>query len=286
MPFVRLLARSIATIFLIALGGTAAAAGTFNAVASCYHANKIEPPAMAPARELFVLVDQTTFVDDTLKKSVLENVWHFLGPNSSFTIATFSAFSQGRYTEIVSAGLIEAPFPPDKRDSTSVKLLASLDVCLGSQEAWAKKFASEELARSMGGASADLARSDIMAALNDISARVKSSVAREKVVLVVSDMLENSAITSFYSNRGRNVRLIDAAKELETAQSANLIGDFGSARIFVVGAGMIGPVRDTKSTYRDAKTMGSLRDFWTHYFEKSRSKLEEFGQPALLRPIH
>ena len=84
-------------------------AGTVNEVPSCYAANKIEVKAAPPAREIFVLVDQTTIFDEKLQNSIFENTWGYLGPNSAYTVVSFSAFAQGRYTEVVSAGTIEAP---------------------------------------------------------------------------------------------------------------------------------------------------------------------------------
>jgi len=262
----------------------ASLAGVVNEVPSCYKANKLERQLPAPAREIFVLVDQTTLFDEKLQNSVFENTWGYLGQDSSYTVVSFSAFSQGRYTEVVSSGIIEPPFPVKERDSTSVRLLNSFDECMKGQEAWAKKRAVEAVKKTFVAASRDLAKSDILAALKDVSALVKSSPAKDKVLFVVSDMLENSTISSFYAGSTR-VRAIEPAKELAAAEKAGMFGDFGGARVFVLGAGLIGPAGDSKSSYRDPKTMNALRQFWTQYFEKSGARLEQFGQPALLQPV-
>lgn len=261
-----------------------ARASTINEVPSCYKANKLEAPAGAPAKELFVLVDQTTLLDAKLQNSVLENTWGFLGSDSAYTVVTFSAFAQGRYTEVVSTGVLEPPIPAKDRDSTSVRLLNAFDECVKGQVGWAKKHAVEAIKISFAGSSADLAKSDILAALKDVSARVKASPAKDKVLFVISDMLENSSVSSFYAGNSR-VRAIDPARELAAAETANVMADFGNVRVFVLGAGIIGPAGDSKATYRDPKTMAALRTFWAKYFEKSGAVLEDFGQPALLRPI-
>src|SRR3989442_10277774 len=94
----------------------ASLAGVVNEVPSCYKANKLERQLPAPAREIFVLVDQTTLFDEKLQNSVFENTWGYLGQDSSYTVVSFSAFSQGRYTEVVSTGIIEPPLPVRERD--------------------------------------------------------------------------------------------------------------------------------------------------------------------------
>jgi hypothetical protein len=259
-------------------------AGLINEVPSCYKANKFDVPIQSPEKEIFVLVDQTTILDEKLQNSVLENTWGFLDLNSSYTVVSFSAFSQGRYTEVVAAGVIEPEFPPKKRNSTSVRKLKSFDECMKGQVQWAKKRAVDAIKKSFSASHVQLAKSDIIASLRDVSARVKESPAKDKVLFIVSDMLENSTISSFYAGNMR-VRSIDPSKEILAAEKADLLSDFGGARVFVLGAGLIGPSGDSKSSYRDPRTMNALHDFWSKYFEKSNATLDEFGQPALLQPI-
>jgi len=231
-----------------------------------------------------VLVDQTTMLDEKLQASVLENTWGVLAANSAYVVASFSAFSQGRYTEVLSAGVLEPPFPEKDRDSTSVRLLVAFDGCMKGQLAWARKRAVDAIKKSFAAASPELTKSDILAALKDMSSLVKASRAKDKVLFVVSDMLENSSVTSFYAGNAK-VRSIEPNKELAAAERAGLVGDFGGARVFVLGAGIIGPAGDSKASYRDPKTMRDLREFWLKYFEKSGAALGQFGQPALLQPI-
>jgi hypothetical protein len=132
------------------------------------------------------------------------------------------------------------------------------------------------------GSSGEIAKSDVMASLKDIAGKVRQSQAKEKVVLLVSDMLENSSITSFYTSQV--VRKIDPAKELGLAQDNQLMADFADARVYVIGAGLLNDSKN-KTAYRDPKTMLALRSFWQSYFEKSHARLMEFGQPALLNPV-
>lgn len=261
-----------------------ALAGAGNDVPSCYAANHIEYKKPAPEQELFVVIDQTTLFDDKLKRSIKENLWDNLKPNTAFTVVRFSAFSQGRYTEVVNAGLIEPPLPDKVRDDTGTKLLAKFDTCMAAQLRFARELAVKAVDASHATASGDLAKSDILAALKDISSRVKASPAKARLVLLASDMLENSSVTSFYGANNR-VRLIDPARELATVDKAGLFGSFGQATVHVVGAGLIGPAANGNNSYREPQALGALNAFWTQYLAKSGATLAQFGTPALLNPV-
>jgi hypothetical protein len=189
--------------------------------------------------------------------------------------------------QIESAGAIEATIPEKDRPDISVKLLRNFDACMKGQLDYGRNIAAGAINKALGGSSPDLAKSDIMGSLKELSSRVKSSSARDKIVLVVSDMLENSGITTFYANK--NVRVVDPAAELKKAEAAQMIGDFGGARVFVLGAGLLqenvgGKNRDS-GAYRDPKTMAVLRQFWEQYFSASNALVVGFGTPALLVPV-
>lgn len=278
----RKLAAIVAALALTSTFGQAIA-GVGNDVPSCYAANKIEQTQPALEREIFVLIDQTTVLDPALTNLVLENVWGFLQPNSGFTVARFSAFSQGHYTEVVTSGILEAPIADKARDGIGVRQLKKFDECMAGQLGWGRKRATDAAKASMAGATTELAKSDILSALSEISQRVRESKARHKVVFLVSDMLENSSVSSFYASSSQ-VRRIDPGKELAAAEKAHLIPDFGGARVHVLGAGLLGPAANVKS-YRDTLTMSALRTFWTAYFKKTAADLAQFGEPSLIKPV-
>jgi hypothetical protein len=198
---------------------------------------------------------------------------------------TFSAFSQGRYAQVVSAGTIEPGIAAGARDDISKPLLAKFDACEKRQPQIAMQMIGDALRGAFGGASAELAKSDVMASLKSMSTRVKKSPVKQKVVLIASDMLENSSVTSFYSDKGASVRKIDPARELKLAADNDLFGDFGGAQIYVIGAGLLGEDAKKVKKYRDPKTMHALTDFWNGYFQKSNGSVVEIGQPALLNAI-
>lgn len=276
----------VALALTFGLAANIAHAGIANDIPSCYAANKL-PSQSALDRELFVLVDQTTPLDAGLQNLVRENVGRLIKPGTAFVFGSFSSFGQGRYLEILTAGTLENPIADKARDDIGVKLLRSFDACMQSQLGYGLKVAAAALDKALAGSSSDLARSDVMASLKELSGRVRQSSAHDKVVLVVSDMLENSSISSFYAKR--NVRPLDPAKEMKSAESTQQLGDFGGARIFVIGAGLVqdnaGGRNKDSGVYRDPKTLGALRQFWEQYFTRSNAQLVEFGTPALVAPV-
>lgn len=260
-----------------------AQAGSANDLPSCYVLNKMAPPKVQDV-EMFVLVDQTTPFDANLKKSILENTGRMLKPGTSFSVGSFSSFSQGRYVDILTSGTLELLLNEDARNDVGAKQLKAFDACMAKQRAGAGKVISAGFAKAFGGVSQNLVKSDVISSLKEFSNRIRQSTAKRKVVLVASDMLENSSVSSFYSKQ--SVRQIDPAKELELAKKSDLLGDFGGAEIYVIGAGLLAEdTKVSKGIYRSPQIMGALRSFWSQWFDQSKAKLEDFGSPALLNQI-
>ncbi|WP_271007386.1 hypothetical protein [Paucibacter sp. B51] len=251
-------------------------------LASCY-GGKLSAPQIGLSKELFVVVDQTVLLDDGLKQQVANQVRPFLAPNHAVSLIVFSAYTQGMYTRELVAVQHDAQLSAAQRNEVPKPLLSKLDACLSAQAPRAAQIIGAALRDAFQGSSGGIAKSDVMASLKDISSRVRQSKAKERVVLLVSDMLENSSVSSFYS--AQSVRKIDPVKELQLAQEQQLFADFDQARVYVVGAGLLNDAGKSKTAYRDPKTMAALKAFWQQYFEKSSARLQEFGQPALLNPV-
>lgn len=261
-----------------------ACAGPADTIRTCYN------PALpanggAPDTELFVAIDQTTPLDPALKQMVANNVRPFLTPNHGFTLVTFSAYTQGHYTEVAATGSLDRLLTPEQRNDVSKPMLLKFDLCTRRQPQQAAQLVGDALRNAYSRTSTDIAKSDVLASLKSISALVHASKAKNKVVLLVSDMMENSSVSSFYANQGHAVRKIDANKELELTEKNALLGDFDGARVYVIGAGLLPDDSKNAKAYRDPQTMNALAGFWAAYLNKSNAKLVEFGQPALLRPV-
>lgn len=257
--------------------------GQSGVIPSCYDA-KLPPLSTEIKHELFVIVDQTTLLDAALKQQVADQLRPFMVAGNSFSFLVFSSYSQGKYTQLLLAAGLEQKLPSAARNDVSKPLLTKHDQCMSRQPQIAAQAAGAALKFAFDGTSNDLAKSDIFASLKDISGKVRQSPSSSKIVLLVSDMLENSSITSFYQNQ--SVRRIAPEKELQLVTDNKMFADFGGARIYVIGAGLLSEdARSKKGIYRDPQTMAALQNFWRVYFEKSNAQLIEFGQPSLLNPI-
>lgn len=256
-------------------------------IPSCYAANGMAAPAAPVDRALFVVIDQTTALDSKLISDLGRQLQALIVPGTSFQIFSFSAFSQGRYLQLLAEGTLEPPLKDQSvRDATAVKSLRTLDACLNSQFAYGTRMAANAVAEALRGASTGLAKSDVVGSLSTVSRAVRETSGRVKTVLVVSDMLENSSITSFYA-RDR-MRQIDPKAELDKVAQAGIPANFGGASVYVLGAGLVPEATSASrgaAGYRSTQSLAALRAFWAGYFASANAKLEEFGTPALLTPI-
>jgi hypothetical protein len=259
-----------------------AQAGVENQVPSCYAANQIEPADhLGYSRLIYVLVDQTVGWNTDLEQSILDNLNANLTPGTKFIIAEFSAFSQGRYLDVVDTGVIENPMPVQQFDNTPIEKSKIFNACLADQRPYAVALADRGLLAVLQNSTGSLNHSDILSALQSVSAAIAADPAPDKLLLLASDGLENSAVASFY--RHGNIRDIEPEVEIKRAGTAGLFGNFSGARVFVIGGALAGP--NSASAYRSPQVLEHLADFWRLYFQKSDAQLIEFGEPALLEQV-
>lgn len=233
-------------------------------------------------RALFVFVDQTTGLDDHLRDTVTENVKRLLKPGTSYAVYTFSAYSRGHYATPVVAGELAAPVTEEDRPDLSVRRLERLDRCLAREEKKIVSQMNDALEEATSASSSTFANSEILASLDQLAEPVRKSQARNKLVLVVSDLLEHSSTTSFYRNK--QVRPIDAQAELQKAKQNGLVAELDGADVAVVGAGLLSPESGRDAT-RDTAALQSLRNFWEAWFEESGAEVVQYGQPDLVTPL-
>jgi hypothetical protein len=199
-------------------------------------------------------------------------------------VIQFSAYMQGHYTDVLISGTLDALISEDARNDVSKPALKKLDACMAYQNKLAPYLIGKALKTAFN-SSDEISKSDIFSSLKNISTKVRDSKAKRKVVLIASDMLENSSISSFYFKR--TVRQIDPKKELDIVIEHQLLGDFGDAEVYVIGAGLITEdAKNVKGSYRSPLVMHALSSFWGLYFKQSNAKLIEFGEPALLNAIN
>jgi hypothetical protein len=250
---------------------------------SCYAEAAFDEPAPAIEREVFVIIDRTTALSPALVESLTQRVAEYVGrPGTKVTLGTFSATTSQAYAGLGFSASAETPWHSDQRDSVNANKLRALDMCLGDQPAKLAARAANEIRAAAPVDSGSFANSEIMGSLASLSEAVRTSPAKEKLVVLASDLLEHSSTTSFYESKA--IRQIDAAVELGKAERARLFGDFGGAKIAIMGAGLLPPEADPNQT-RPADRMLGLEDFWRGWFEKSNGTVVAFGKPQLMTPL-
>lgn len=232
---------------------------------------------------LTVVIDQTTLVDQNMINKFKRIAGNAITDGTEVKVLKFSAFSQGEYfTEVFSASK-ELPLTEDERYTIPKKQLSVYDRCLKQQGPALMHKSLQVIETEMKSARADLAKSDIAYNLSKVAERVKNHQATTKNVLIFSDMIENSSITSFY--RHGKVRVIDVEKDIAEFQKNGIQADFSGANLYVMGAGLLSEKGKNRGVYRDPKTLNSLEKFWSKWFDLSHAKLQGFGMPELHRGI-
>ncbi|MGX9416153.1 hypothetical protein ACWU4D_02255 [Vibrio sp. WJH972] len=251
-----------------------------NDIISCYDYAKVpEHRIDQPETELFILVDQTVRLDVPLKKMVHQQIPNFAKPGNKVTVVTFSALAAGQYTNITFEGKFDHLMPTSVRNSLGRQHLQSFDNCLKKQ-AQAINMLNVKLKNSFNDGEQSFPKTELVGSLLSVSTEVVAqSTAKRKILLVVSDMLENSETLSFYS-KGR-VRTLDAEQAYAKIQSAGFSGDLAGMDVYVVGAGFIHGAKN----YSSQKSVNELERFWRKVITENNGKVVQFGKPQLLNNI-
>ena len=272
---------SAATLMAVALGSFSAfASNQRNDITSCYDYAKLpEYRVDQPEAELFILVDQTVRLDVPLKKAVHQQVPNFAKPGNKVTVVTFSALAAGKYTNITFEGKFDHPMNTSVRNSLGRQHLQKFDNCMKMQGK-AINLLNVKLKDSFNDGEQSFPRTELVGSLLNVSTEVVAqSTANRKILLVVSDMLENSETLSFYS-KGR-VRTLDADEAYSKIKSAGFSGDLAGTEVYVVGAGFIHGAKN----YSSQKSVNELERFWRKVIAENNGKIVQFGKPQLLSNI-
>lgn len=272
-----------------------------NQIPSCYVANKMAIPIPVPEKEVVILIHESMALDDALKSKLFSVTESLIKPGVQFSILQFSAQTQGRYLTQKAGGVIEQSPNDSVRRSISVRKLKNFDNCLASQESYGRRLAVDAEKAILNQNPGKAGLSEIISSATEASRILgKTSGTPNKILLIVSDMLENSATAKF---RDANCMLkINPSSEIIKISTQKLLGDFGGASVYVLGAGKLGGA--CKSTLTGTRgvlqsfwhyplntkpsspqALQVLESFWQSYFQKSNAKLVEFGKPMLLNPI-
>ena len=225
-----------------------------------------------------MIIDQTIPMPDDLQRSSWAQIDRFVQPGDRVRLYTFSAFLPGEYQRLVYAGELDMPLQGDVRDDVNMRKLRALDQCLAGQKKAFQAGFGGLFVKGLRDARQDIPKSEIMNTLRRVGEDMsKEQGVDERVVYLISDMLEHSDYTSFYA--ANQIKQLNVANELKLAQSKGLYADLQGARVYVSGAGLVTDA--VKHAYRSGKTMDALKDFWAQYLKASNATLEGFGTPSL-----
>lgn len=250
-------------------------------IISCYsYADVSEIKPAYAIRDIVVLVDQTVNLDINLKKSVHEQMQQLVNQGDRIRIISFSANAQGHYTDIVFDGEFDQPLKSDQRDAMNRIKLGKFDKCMDMQNKKAIELVHQKLKSSFHDSEQNYPKTELVGSLLDVSSVIYAKNQNQRrIMILVSDMLENSDITSFYSS-GR-VRAIDADKEFLKYSTSIPSTSLSSVEVFVIGGGYT----QGGKAYSSQTDLNSLKLFWTKVIEQAGGTLKQFGTPKLLTDI-
>ena len=261
-----------------------ACAGLRNVIPSCYAAAHYRFKARAPQHLLYILIDQTVKLNPKLERSVVNTINGLIRPGVKIVVAEFSAFSQGRYLRVVKTGIVENTMTKHEQNNVPVSSLNTFDNCMRDQTEYARMLFDKAAMGVMKNSTSSLDQSDILLALKTVSKPIRLTAASNKLLFMVSDGLENSSVTSFYGDG--TVRRINPDAEMRKVVAHRLLGNFGGARVYVLGGALMPATASgslaVRNGYRDPQVLEALKGFWRKYFAKSDANLIEFGEPALV----
>jgi len=245
---------------------------------SCFSNVKYAKPKEPRAnRGLYIFIDETVPLTDTMKKKVASLVKGWGNPGDLIKIARFSASYRNLYPELVFSEKVESP--PDEsfmyqlhyRDKVYVKN------CLKENEVAFRDRFFKKLTSALKKINPKIPKSELLESLRLLSKQlVVPDESVEKTVLIISDGLENSSVASFYQNGG--IKRIKPRKLIAKLRRQGMMGFWKNTKIYMYGLGLM----PDKKRYAKPSTVNGLKRFWERYFVEGGGKVKEIGAPELL----
>ncbi|CUB04219.1 hypothetical protein [Marinomonas fungiae] len=250
-------------------------------IKSCYdYAQMSEVKPSKPLRDIVVMVDQTVNLDSTLKKSVHRQLQQLVTKGDRVRVVSFSANAQGRYTDISFDGQFDQDLPTNERNAMNRTALRKFDNCMEMQGSKAIELVHKQLKGSFHDSDQIYPKTELVGSLLNVAEAVFADIDSERTILIlVSDMLENSDVSSFYS-RG-HVKSIDAEQEFAKYSASIPQGALHNTEVFVIGGGYV----QGGQAYSSQAAIRSLEDFWHKVIAQAGGQLVKFGSPQLLTDI-
>ena len=271
-------ANNLSTIVLAGLLWTANATAA-NIIPSCYDlvdVGQVPPPVR---RGLLVVVDNTIEFDHGLQKESFEKIMRFMHEGDRVVIVSFSAYVKDRYIRIRADAKLDRMLSQDVAFTVPKRKLKELNRCLNGQKRSLARVVGTALETIYAESSNDFPNTELAATLAKTSREILPTLeADETYLLIVSDMMEHSDVTSFY--QAGNIRAIDPEAEMRKVETSGVDAVYPGTVAYVIGAGYT-----ATGKYRSAKTMRAIEEFWRQYVERAGGRLETFGTPSMFGDI-
>ena len=225
---------------------------------------------------LFVVMDETTGLSHHHKfvRKIQEITVDWLRPGRSVEVIRFSAYVPGRTAEIVTGGRVDPE--PSKSFMNNLKRSqrGKFTKYHNQQIILCKEQTTKAIRSVFNASSTNIPKSEILYNVHRLTEHIREYKAKVKIILLVSDMLENSSVTSFYT--AGSVRNINPDIEIKKANDDGLIGNFGeNVIVYIAGLGY------GSGDYLDSGRLNNIKSFWQTYFERSHATIGEIGTPML-----
>lgn len=250
-----------------------------NIIPSCYDLVDIDQIPPPVKRGLLVVVDNTIEFDHALQKESFEKIVRFMGEGDRVVIVSFSAYVENQYTRIRADARLDRMLSRDAAFTVPKRKLKELKRCLVGQKRSLERVVGTALEAIYAESSNDLPNTELASTLAKTSREILPTLeAAETYLLIVSDMMEHSDVTSFY--QAGNIRTIDPEAELRKVEASGVEAVYPGTVTYVIGAGYT-----STGKYRSAKVMRAIEDFWRFYVERAGGRLEIFGTPSMFGDI-
>lgn len=230
---------------------------------------------------LFVVADESVGFDRNMIMRANEMMVDWLLPGRYVEVIRFSSGIKGRYTEVVTAGRLDPVPDDDFTNQLKRSELSKFNVLHRKQLKIARRQAQKALLSIIKTSNKSVPYSDILSNMKYLSEHIKQVAAKRKVILVISDMFENSSVTTFYAKG--HVKDINIEQELQKVSDAGMQANFGgNVTVYILGLGYFWSGEGSgQEKYLDPKRAQKIATFWKKYFLAGQTQIGEIGKPLM-----
>ena len=247
-------------------------------IASCYKGvGEGQSFDVMPDHALYILVDQTTPLSTAMKSRLTQIVSGWGNAGDHVKIVGFSANFRDQYPRLYFDGRVERQPTQEFLFNLHYKEKTTLANCLQEQQKAFNSGFNNQFAQALSDISVEIPKTDLLYSLKQISDQlVKPQDGMKRTVLLVSDGLENSSVTSFYQ-KGK-IKILNDKKVISHVRRKGLVANWKNANVYLYGIGLW----PKPSEYANVKAVSSVGRFWERYFVEGNAIIKAIGTPELL----